>query len=148
MQILQQVLPGVIIPGDKHLPAIGREARHQSDIFSDLHNDNALWAYACRMSSDFDIWRVADRNDPVMTRLFRMGLYDWKDIDNRLHQTTSAMRHAMVLSGCLFQRLLEIREQVGPSRFWIDKIFNDQISFSLSVRKEVGARRRLPLVRC
>ena len=67
------------------------------------------------MSLDFDIWRVADRNDLVMIRLFRMGLFDWKDIDNRLHQTTPAMRHATVLSGRLFQRLLEIREQVGLS---------------------------------
>ena len=124
MQILQRVLPGVIIRGDEHLPAIGREACRQSDVFTDLHNDDALWAYACRMSSDFDNWRVADRNDPVMIRLFRMGLYDWKDVDNRLNQTTLAMRHATVLSGRLFQRLLEIREQVGPSRFWIDKIFD------------------------
>ena len=76
------------------------------------------------MSSDFDNWRVADRNDPVMIRLFRMGLYDWKDVDNCLNQTTPAMRHATVLSGRLFQRLLEIREQVGPSRVWIDKIFD------------------------
>ena len=124
MQILQRVLPGVIIPGDEHLPAVGREARRQSDVFTDLHNDDALWAYACRMSSDFDNWRVADRNDPVMIRLFRMGLYDWKDVDNHLNQTTPAMCHATVLSGRLFQRLLEIREQVGPSRFWIDKIFD------------------------
>ena len=108
MQILQCVLPGVIIPGDEHLPAIGQEACRQSDVFTDLHNDDALWAYACRMSSDFDNWRVADRNDLVMIRLFCMGLYDWKDVDNRLNQTTPAMRHAMVLSGCLFQRLLEI----------------------------------------
>ena len=124
MQILQRVLPGVIIPGDEHLPAIGREARRQSDMFTDLHNDDTLWDYACRMSSDFDNWRVADRNDPVMIRLFRMGLYDWKDVDNRLNQTTPAMRHATVLSGRLFQRLLEVREQVGPSRFWIHKIFD------------------------
>ena len=108
MQILQRVLPGVIIPGDEHLPAIGREARQQSEVFTDLHNDDALWAYACRMSSDFDNWKFADRNDPVMIRLFCMGLFDWKDVNNRLHQTTQVMHHGTVLSGRIFQRLLEI----------------------------------------
>ena len=92
MQILQRVLPGVIIPGDEHLPAIGQEARRQSNVFTDLHNDDALWAYACRMSLDFNVWRVADHNDLVMIRLFRMGLYDWKDVDNRLNQTTPVSR--------------------------------------------------------
>ena len=78
------------------------------DVFTNLHNNNALWAFACRMLSDFDNWKFTNCNDPVMIRLFHMGLFDWKDEDNRLHQTTQAMRHGTVLAGCLFQRLLEI----------------------------------------
>ena len=115
MQIVQHITPGSIIPGDEHLPAIGREHCRQTDVFTDLHNNDALWAYACRMSSDFDGWKLADHNNPVMIRLFCMGLFVWKDVDNCLHQTTQAMRHGMVLSGRIFQRLLEIHNQVGPS---------------------------------
>ena len=51
--------------------------RWHRDVFSELYNDDALWAYLIHVSEE--IW-VADHTkvkDPVLRRLMVMGAWDW-----------------------------------------------------------------------
>ena len=58
----------------------------------ELHNNNALWAFAMRASEEY---RQLDRqqlNDEALYRLLDMGIHDWKKPDTLLHQAQQAIR--------------------------------------------------------
>ena len=56
--------------------------------------------------------RWEEVNDPVLKRLLRMGIYDWKNEDTRLHQATQAIRHGTATSTRILGRLLQQEHKV------------------------------------
>ena len=67
------------------------EARWKQDAMPELHNDDALWAFAMRASEEY---RRLDRqclNDETLYRLLDMGLFDWKKPDVLLNQAQQAI---------------------------------------------------------
>ena len=85
---------GVIRVGQMSWNA-AEEARWRQDDMPELHNDDALWAFAMRASEEL---RMLDRmrlNDDALYRLLRMGIFDWKGNDELLNQSQQAMRWSM-----------------------------------------------------
>jgi len=99
--------PKALRPGDERLSPEQRRANWENDMANDLHHDDALWLWAVKAAHVFLEWRTKGIMDPVLHGLFSMGLFDWTGEDNRLNQTTPAMRHATVMGVKLFQRIVE-----------------------------------------
>ena len=82
-----------------------RDARWKNDVFSDLYNNNALYAYTIRASEELHLLDWEKLRDPVLHRLLGIGLFDWVDKDDRLNQATQASRISTTMSlrilGCL-----------------------------------------------
>ena len=94
--------PNKLNPGDE-----GHSAEHRlycwcNDMANDLHNDDTLWFWATKASHEFMEWRGRGVTDPVLHRIFTMGLFDWLAPNNRLNQMTPAMRHVTVMGIKLF----------------------------------------------
>ena len=96
------------------------EGRWHRDVFSELYNDDALWAYSIRVSEEI---RVADHTkvrDPVLRRLMAMGAWDWdKKEGAELNQATRAMRFSTALVSRLLPRILDLEAKVVKHRFVI-----------------------------
>jgi hypothetical protein len=107
-QITQRMLHGVVRAGQQGFI----EGEWRRDTFPELHNDDALWAYMVRASEEYRLLDRGRLRDDVLRRLLRMGIYDWTGEDNRLNQTTPAMRHATAMVTRLVNRLLEVEEKV------------------------------------
>ena len=74
------------------------EARWKQDAMPELHNDDALWAFAMRASEEY---RLLDRqclNDEPLYRLLNMGLFDWERPDTLLNQAQQAIRWSVTAS--------------------------------------------------
>ena len=56
--------------------------------------------------------RWEDVNDPVLKRLLKMGIYNWKNKDTRLHQATQAIRHSTAVSTRILGRVLQQEHKV------------------------------------
>ena len=99
--------PKALKPGDERLSPEQHRVDWERDMANDLHNDDALWLWAVKAAHVFMEWRTKGIVDPVLYRLFNIGLFDWTGEDDRLHQTTPAMRHATVVGIHLFRRIIE-----------------------------------------
>ena len=64
----------------------------------ELHNDDALWAYAMRASEEFRLLDRQQLNDETLYRLLDMGIHDWKKPDTLLHQAQQAIRWSAATS--------------------------------------------------
>ena len=105
----------MVLPGEEGLPPVALESRWRNDQFPELFNDEALWAYMIRVSEEFGKINWEEVNDPVLKRLLRMGIFDWRDDDTRLHQATQAMRHGTAMGTRILGRVLEVERKV-PSQ--------------------------------
>ena len=82
---------GIIHAGQVQWDA-AEEACWKQDAMPELHNDDALWAYALRASEEF---RMLDRhclNDKTLYRLLDMGIFDWEKPDVLMNQALQAVR--------------------------------------------------------
>ena len=66
-----------------------------------------------RASEEFRLVDWQEVKDPVMQRLMKMGIFDWKNEDTRLNQSVAPMRHATALGSRLLGRLLQVEKKVG-----------------------------------
>ena len=86
-------------------PSFNERCWHR-DVFSELYNDDALWAYSICVSEEI---RVADHTKvkgPVLRHLMAMGAWDWdKKEDTELNQATRAMRFSTALVSRLLPRI-------------------------------------------
>ena len=97
------------------------DKRHwHCDMFSELYNDNTLWAYLICVSEE--IW-VADNTkvkDPVLHCLMAMGAWDWDNKDGaELHQATRAIQFSTALVSHLVPRILGLEAKVMKHHFVI-----------------------------
>ena len=96
------------------------ERHWHRDVFSELYNDDTLWAYLIWVLEE--IW-VADHTkvkDLVLCRLMAMGAWDWdKKEGAELHQATRAMQFSTTLVSCLVPRILDLEAKVMKHHFII-----------------------------
>ena len=85
-------------------PLVSRTPRPQCD---------ALWGFMIQASEEYRLMDHTKLRDPVMCSLLCMGIFDWKGEDQRLHQTTPAMRHATAMATRLLARTMTLEDQVG-----------------------------------
>ena len=83
------------------------------DIFSELYNDNALWAYSIWVLEEIQVADHTKVKDPVLCCLMAMGAWDWdKKEGTKLHQAMRAMRFSAALVSCLVPRILGLEAKV------------------------------------
>ena len=73
------------------------EERRKRDRFLDLHNNDVLWANMIRAQTDLLMLDRNEMTDDVLFDLLKMGILDWEAPNNRLNQTTLAMRHSTAM---------------------------------------------------
>src|SRR6266705_6774245 len=92
-----------------------REQDWRSKTLSNLRAADELWAYNIRAHDEFRLLE-ADQygpvNDAVLLRLFKLGLYDWKGLDERSVEETEAMRLLSTMVMRMMQRILLCEKQV------------------------------------
>ena len=88
---------GVIRVGQTSWDA-AEQARWRQDAMPELHNDDALWAYAMRASEEFRMMDRQGLNDETLYRLLKMGIFDWKGKDKLLNQAQQAVRWSCATS--------------------------------------------------
>ena len=62
------------------------EARWKQDTMPELHNDDALWAFAMRALEEYHLLDRQCLNNEPLYRLLNMGLFDWERPDALLNQ--------------------------------------------------------------
>ena len=116
LQIAERALFGMTLAGE---PSFDERHWHR-DVFSELYNDNALWAYSIQVSEEIHVADHTKVKDPVLCRLMAMEAWDWdKKEGAKLHQATRAMRFSTALISCLVLRILDLKAKVIKHRFVI-----------------------------
>jgi len=88
------------------------EERRKQDRFLNLHNDDVLWANMIRAHQDLLMLDRKEMTDDVLYDLLKMGILDWEIPNNRLNQTTLAMRHSTVMMMRMLSRVMQLEAKV------------------------------------
>jgi len=88
------------------------EERRKQDRFLDLHNDDVLWANMIRAHQDLLMLDRKEMTDDVLFDLLRMGILDWEAPNDRLNQTTPAMRHSTAMMMWMLSRVMQLEAKV------------------------------------
>ena len=84
-------------------------------MLAECHNDDALWGYMLRASEEIRLRDPQVRMDPVLYRLFRMGINDWSGENKRMSASIQSMRFATAMGSRLLLRIREGEHQVCSS---------------------------------
>ena len=90
------------------------EERRRRDRFLDLHHDDLLWANMIRAHQDLLALDRKVMTDDVLFDLMKMGILDWQAPNDRLNQTTPAMRHATAMQMRMLAMHLNLEDKVCP----------------------------------
>ena len=90
------------------------EERRRRDRFLNLHHDDVLWANMIRAHQDLLALDQKVMTDNVLYDLLKMGILDWSSPNDRLNQTTLAMRHATVMQMRMLAQHLSLEDKVSP----------------------------------
>ena len=82
------------------------------DRFLDLHHDNILWANMIRSHEDLLMLDWNTLNNEVLYDLLKMGALDWEAPNERLNQTTQAMRHSTAMNMRMLAKHLSLEAKV------------------------------------
>ena len=74
------------------------EACWKQDDMPELHNDNALWVFAMRVSEELRMLDCMHLNDDALYRLLRMGILNWEKPDELLKQSLQAVQWSAATS--------------------------------------------------
>ena len=88
------------------------EERRRRDRFLDLHHDDVLWANMIHSHEDLLLLDRNTMNDEVLYDLLKMGTLDWEALNERLNQTTQAMRHSTVMNMRMLAKHLNLEAKV------------------------------------
>ena len=100
------MLQGVACPGEEGLSQELKDLNWKRETLVEWNLDDVLWLYSIRNSEVLRLWDSDAIHDPVLYRLFHMGIYDWSEADCKGPELTHAMRHATSLASCLLDRIL------------------------------------------
>jgi hypothetical protein len=90
------------------------EERRRRDRFLDLYHDDRLWANMIRADQDLLALDRKVMTDDVLYDLLKMGVLDWEAPNDRLNQTTPAMRHATAMQMRMLGHHLNLESKVCP----------------------------------
>ena len=90
------------------------EERRRWDRFLDLHHNNVLWANMIQAHQDLLALDRKVMTDDVLYDLLKMGILDWQAPNDRLNQTTPAMRHATAMQMRMLAQHLSLEDKVSP----------------------------------
>ena len=93
-----------------------KSSRH-AEVLSDCYNDDTLWGYSIRAATELEDIASDRLNDPVLDRLIRMGIFDWKEPNELTHEASRVVRYTMVVTFRLLQRILSLEQQVWLYEF-------------------------------
>ena len=79
------------------------------------HNDDALWGYVTRVREELRLRNPGDWTDPVLYRLFRMGVDDWTKPDHCTNAAIQSTRFTTAMASRLTCRIMEGEDRVSPS---------------------------------
>jgi len=88
------------------------EERRKQDRFLDLHNDDVLWVNMIRAHQDLLLLDRKEMTDDVLYDLLKMGILDWEVPNDRLNQTTPAMRHSTAMMMRMLLRVMQLEAKV------------------------------------
>ena len=100
------MLQGVARPGQEGLSQEFKDMEWKHETLVKWNLDDVLWLYSIRNSEVLCLWDSDAIRDPVLYRLFYMGIFDWSEADRKGPESTRAMRHAMSLVSCLLDRIM------------------------------------------
>ena len=97
------------------------DERHwHCNIFSELYNDDTLWAYSIWVSEEIQVADHTKVKDPVLHCLMVMGAWDWdKKEGAELHQAIRAMWFSTAFVSHLVPRILDLEAKVMKHHFVI-----------------------------
>ena len=101
-----------LLPGEENWDPLRKNTRWKNDIFSDLYNNDTLYAYTIRASEEFCLLDWEKLRDPVLHCLLGVGLLDWVDKDDRLNQATQASWISTTMSMRILERLIQEEDKV------------------------------------
>ena len=82
------------------------------DSLPECHNDDALWGFAIRSSVELEKTPIYCMDDPVLYRLFRIGLFDWPGKGRLQGGVLRGIRYTSVVASRLFGRILRWEQKV------------------------------------
>ena len=88
------------------------EERRRRDHFLDLNMDDRLWANMIRSHYDLLALNKEELNDPVLYDLLKAGVLDWEKPNDRLNQSTQAMRHSTAIQMRMLAKHLHLEKKV------------------------------------
>ena len=89
-------------------------------MFSELYNDDTLWAYSIQVSEEIQVVDHTKVKDLVLCCLMAMGVWDWdKKEGAELHQATRVMQFSTTLVSRLVLRILGLEAKVMKHHFVI-----------------------------
>ena len=95
--------------------------RWHCDVFSELYNDNALWAYLIHVLEEIQVVDHTKVKDAVLCHLIVMGAWDWdKKEGAELHQAMRATWFSTAFVSCLIPRILGLEAKVMKHHFVIE----------------------------
>src|SRR6266705_1263524 len=107
---------GSLHAGNSQMTPAARQEDWKTRTMSNLRAADELWAYNIRAHDEFRLLE-ADQygpvNDAVLLRLFQLGLYDWKGLDDCSADETEAMRLSSTMAMRMMQRVLSLEKQVS-----------------------------------
>ena len=123
------MLKGKILVGEENADQSMRDQRWYQDGMAKVHNHDALWAFMIRLSDQMreDDFKQGMMKDPVLWRLLKMGVWDWRGEDVLLNQTVPAVRHATALASRMLPRLFKLEKKVGLVSSVDDKPINQSL---------------------
>ena len=81
---------GVICAGQMSWD-VAEEAHWKQDAMLELHNNDALWAFALRASEELCILGHQCLNNDTLYHLLQMGIFDWTGPNTLLNQAQQAV---------------------------------------------------------
>jgi len=106
---------GSLYTGNSGMNPATREQEWKTKTLSNLRAADELWAYNIRAHDEFRLLEANEYgpvNDAVLLRLFKLGLYDWKGLDDRSADKAEAMRLSSTMAMRMMQRILLCEKQV------------------------------------
>ena len=100
------MLQGVAHPGQEGLSQEFKDMEWKRETLVEWNLDDTLWLYSIRNSEVLRLWDSDAIRDPVLYRLFHMGIFDWSKVDCKGPESTRAMRHTTCLASCLLDWIL------------------------------------------
>ena len=83
-----------------------------NDVFLNLFFDDRLWAHMIHRAEWLHVVDQMKINDLSLLLLLRMGVLNWKALNNRLHQATQVIRHGTTIALCFLPRIMKFESRV------------------------------------